>query len=320
MTTNSEKIDIVYTWVDGSDPEWLEKKCHYLQSDKKYHGCKKDQVSQARYSDNQELLYSLRSLEYFAPWINHIFIVTDKQKPSWLKECDHITVIDHTEIISAQYLPTFNSSVIEAHLHNIPNLSEKFIYFNDDMLLGRKSKPSDFFKNDKPKVFTSSLFPTKKKVRNKENATYNMLSIQHSRQLAGEQTGKVINLGLKHGVRPLIKSRLKDLYSLYTNITDDFFSDRFRSKPFSFLYFYTFYELASKNAAPQYMQTLKKRSKINVFPGFIYVNRKNIASFSDNFNKIRPLVFCINDTPCKLSEIYLFSKGYFSKKGSSEND
>ncbi len=318
MTTNSEKIDIVYTWVDGSDPEWLEKKCHYLQSDKKYHGCKKDQVSQARYSDNQELLYSLRSIEQFAPWINHIFIVTDKQKPSWLKECDHISVIDHHQIIPEQYLPTFNSSVIEAHLHNIPNLGEKFIYFNDDMLLGRNSKPSDFFKNGKPKVFTSSLLPTKKKVRNEENATYNMLSIQHSRKLAGEKTGKVINLGLKHGVRPLIKSRLEKLYNLYPNKDNEFFSEKFRSTPFSFLYFYTFYEIATKNAVPQYMQTLKKRAALNLFPGFSYINKKNIDSFSNNFNKIRPLVFCINDTPCKLSEIYLFSKGIFSKKGNLE--
>ena len=38
-----------------------------------------------RWQDNHELRFSLRSVEQFAPWIHHIFLVTDGQSPSWLK-------------------------------------------------------------------------------------------------------------------------------------------------------------------------------------------------------------------------------------------
>ena len=45
--------------------------------------------------------------------------------------------MDHREIIEQEYLPTFNSHVIEANLHKIPNLSEHFIYFNDDVFVAK---------------------------------------------------------------------------------------------------------------------------------------------------------------------------------------
>ncbi len=38
----------------------------------------------------------------------------------------------------------FSSPAIEAHLHRIPGLSKKFIYFNDDVFLGAPTKPEDF--------------------------------------------------------------------------------------------------------------------------------------------------------------------------------
>jgi len=41
-------------------------------------------------------------------------------------------------------LPTFNSNAIEAHLHRIPDLSRRFLYFNDDVFLGRPVSMEDF--------------------------------------------------------------------------------------------------------------------------------------------------------------------------------
>ena len=38
----------------------------------------------------------------------------------------------------------FSSPAIEAHLHRIPGLSKKFIYFNDDVFLGAPTMPEDF--------------------------------------------------------------------------------------------------------------------------------------------------------------------------------
>jgi hypothetical protein len=68
------------------------------------------------------------------------------QKPIWFVEHPNITFIDHTDILpNLEYLPTFNSQAIESNLHRIPGLCEHFIYFNDDVFLGRPVSPYDFF-------------------------------------------------------------------------------------------------------------------------------------------------------------------------------
>ena len=43
------------------------------------------------------------------------------------------------------HLPTFSSPSIEAHLHRVPGLSDKFIYLNDDVMFGRDVWPDDFY-------------------------------------------------------------------------------------------------------------------------------------------------------------------------------
>ena len=151
----------------------------------------------------------------YAPWVRHVYIVTNGQVPSWLN-IDHprITIVTHAEIFppshpasalsrmngtaplssaplsdgnsngnsgnsgksgnsgssgnsgnsgvgggtrgdpsspsssasaapsvsaaSSPFLPTFSSPAIEANLHRIPGLSEHFLYFNDDVFLGKK--------------------------------------------------------------------------------------------------------------------------------------------------------------------------------------
>ncbi|MDR2841230.1 MAG: Stealth CR1 domain-containing protein, partial [Paludibacter sp.] len=66
-------IDLVYLWVDGSDEKWLARKNAFLGvvESNTQSNCK------GRTANNDELKYSLRSAEKFAPWIRKIFIVTD---------------------------------------------------------------------------------------------------------------------------------------------------------------------------------------------------------------------------------------------------
>lgn len=139
MSSVDFKIDFVVTWVDGHDRNWL----------KQYNKFSKDDdldVKNARFRDYHIFNYWFRAVENFAPWVNHIFLVTDNQVPDWLNVNDkRITVIDHSEIISDEYRPVFNSNAIEMNLYKIPNLSEHFVYFNDDMFLNKKVKPTDFF-------------------------------------------------------------------------------------------------------------------------------------------------------------------------------
>ncbi|MBP3397716.1 MAG: Stealth CR1 domain-containing protein [Alphaproteobacteria bacterium] len=143
----NEKIDIVYLWVDDSDKNWRAQKDKWLEIIKGQKPVYEDAAIEARWRDNGEFLYSLRSVEKFAPWVNHIYIVTGfDQVPKWLNT-DHpkITIVPHSAIMPSDAIPTFNATAIEMCIPNIPGLSERFLLMNDDMFFNRALKPSFFF-------------------------------------------------------------------------------------------------------------------------------------------------------------------------------
>ncbi|XP_064599893.1 N-acetylglucosamine-1-phosphotransferase subunits alpha/beta-like [Liolophura sinensis] len=121
-----------------------------------------DVASASRFEDNEELRYSIRSLERFAPWIRHVYIVTNGQIPSWLN-MDHprVTIVTHQEIfVNQSHLPSFSSPAIESHIHRIPGLSDKFIYLNDDVMFGKEVWPDDFYTHSRgQKVYLSWPVP-----------------------------------------------------------------------------------------------------------------------------------------------------------------
>lgn len=137
------EIDIVYTWVNGSDPIWNARKIYFQNLSIP----DLDANSDNRYRDHDELRYSLRSIEKFAPWVRHIhLVVADGQKPYWLKlNHPRLHLVNHSTIFASQSdLPTFSGVAVESNLDRIPNLSDYFLYFNDDVFLGQKIFPSDF--------------------------------------------------------------------------------------------------------------------------------------------------------------------------------
>ncbi|WP_394216749.1 Stealth CR1 domain-containing protein [Brachybacterium vulturis] len=139
-------IDVVYTWVDGTDPVWLARKRDALETDAGER-MTEDAAADLRFVAHDELRHSLRSLEQYAPWVRHVYLVTDRQRPAWLRE-DHprLTIVDHKDIAPAgTRLPSFNSQAIEANLHRIEGLSEHFLYFNDDVFLSSPVTPDLFF-------------------------------------------------------------------------------------------------------------------------------------------------------------------------------
>jgi len=158
-----DPIDLVYTWVNGSDPLWqadmlkwrnIELGDELMQNvslqlepeGNSTDGEPPDPSAANRYRDNDELLYSMRSVFKYAPWVRNIILVTNGQVPSWLN-LDHprIRVVTHAEIFAhPDALPVFSSPAIEMNLHRIPGLSRRFLYFNDDVLLGSPVQPEDF--------------------------------------------------------------------------------------------------------------------------------------------------------------------------------
>jgi hypothetical protein len=134
-----QRFDVVYTWVDGAFPGYAE----LLQE---YSPTRLD-LNPNRYRDNLDMLkYSMRSLHRYAPWLGHIYLVTTRpQVPEWLDtDADGISVVHHDEIFDAEYLPAFSSLAIVSYLHRVPGVSRRFVYLEDDLLLGRTSQSDDF--------------------------------------------------------------------------------------------------------------------------------------------------------------------------------
>ncbi len=146
---DTSKIDLVYLWVESNDPSW-QKKFNHAKFGLEY----SEGMHNSRFDSIDELKYSLRSVEKYASWVNHIYIVTDNQRPEWLADTHKITIVDHTEICSPEVLPLFNSNALEMFLHKIPGLSECFLYANDDMIfLNRVTKKDFFYKNGSTKNY-----------------------------------------------------------------------------------------------------------------------------------------------------------------------
>ena len=154
---NSPEIDAVIAWVDGSDPVLIKRQQKYLKFElnKTPPGAEK-----TRFNSLNEINYCLISILKFAPYLRKIFIVTDQQDPNiyplvqkyFPKRISDIHIVDHQEIFQGfeTFLPTFNSICISNMLWKIKGLSDKFIYFNDDVFIVRPTNPSTFFKNNRP--------------------------------------------------------------------------------------------------------------------------------------------------------------------------
>ncbi len=147
---NTAPVDIVYLWVDGSDPAWRNKRRQARQA---LTSMQRQNIStygdvEGRFRDNDELRYSLRALERFFPQHGHIYIVTDAQAPAWLHTHPGLSIVDHRDLIPAHALPTFDSCHIESYIHRIPGLAERFFYFNDDVFFGAPVDLDDWFWED----------------------------------------------------------------------------------------------------------------------------------------------------------------------------
>jgi hypothetical protein len=147
---NLHPIDAVITWVDGQDPKHLQKLNTYLAE----LGVSRPRTADpTRFHNDGEINYCILSLLKFAPWIRNIYVVTDDQVPDIVTQLkgtqweQKVKVVDH-KVIFAGYegvLPTFNIRSIMTVLWRIPDLAERFLFFNDDIALIQPVKPEDFF-------------------------------------------------------------------------------------------------------------------------------------------------------------------------------
>jgi hypothetical protein len=222
-------IDAVYVWVDGSDPAWQARLADALAAQSRT----PDAAARdpARFRDRGELRYSLRSIEMYAPWFRHIWIVSDAQTPQWL-DLDHprVSVVDHRAIAGERaVLPTFNSRAIATMLHRIDGLSEHFVVFNDDFFLGRPVPPSRFFEaSGAAKFFVSSVAVPFTPAGDDE--PFSRSAARNNRELLRREFAWTPTHLIKHAPYAVRRSVLAEVHERFPDAADRTARSQFRSR------------------------------------------------------------------------------------------
>ena len=325
-------VDVVYMWVDGKEEKWISKKDKLLNKLGNYYKTS-DIIGEKRFKDNQELKYSIRSVEKFCPWVRKIFIVTDDQKPSWLNSNkSNLKIIDHRDLFDdSNCLPTFNSNAIEMRLHHINGLSNSFLSFNDDFFIGRPSLKSDFFHNDgSPKLYMSkSVSKIKLRFRLKypffKRLNAHAFALLNSRKLIYDKYHLLINQSLMHSVKSLNKNILYEIEGVFSNECKQTSQNQLRDpSDIWMISLHAYYSIALKKVK---LSKIKKIQKIdfinNIYTllnikldyGFINLNwpLKKIEKYLFLIQKYSPLTFCLNDWNSKNPNLDIIVKKFLEK-------
>ncbi|ALD13085.1 Capsular polysaccharide phosphotransferase SacB [Clavibacter michiganensis] len=200
-------IDMVFSWVDGNDPEFQKRRAERMKDVVVGEG----DDSEARFRQIDELKYALRSVYLFAPWVRRIFIVTDSPKPAWLADHPGVTFVRSEEFFTdPAALPTHNSQAVESQLQHIPGLSEHFLYSNDDMFFGRPVQPGMFFSPGGITKFIEASTRIGLGDNDSDRSGFEN-SARVNRRLLMDRFGRLITRHLEHAATPLRKSVLLEL-------------------------------------------------------------------------------------------------------------
>ncbi|MCL1946984.1 MAG: stealth family protein [Chitinivibrionia bacterium] len=242
-------VDFVITWVDMSEPKWKKTFAEYAGKIDN----SKNEISEARFRDCGFLKYWFRGVEKFAPWTRNIHFVTCGQKPAWLNVNNpKLKLVNHEDYIPKQFLPSYNSVVIERYLHKIKDLSERFVYFNDDFFITDKLEPERFFKNGLPCDIAAFQYnpawsqwykriKNNLKIINEHFDKKEVLSRFHDKWFAEIYGGKArwnyilkpynkfITLRSPHNAQPFLKSAFEEVWAVAEKELTETSANRFRN-------------------------------------------------------------------------------------------
>ena len=299
------KIDFVMIWVDGGDIEWRKEK-------NKYAGLPDDEINgEIRFRDWDNLKYWFRGIEKFAPWVNNVYFVTCGHYPKWLNlDCPKLKFVKHEDYIPKEYLPTFSSHTIELNLHRIKGLSEKFVYFNDDMFLIAPATIDDFYVNELPKrKVDESVLPGTDKTMSHiymENSFIINKYFKKSTVIKSTFTKYFSpKNGLKANIKkmcllpfdrftafndphmpsPFLKSTMEELWEKETELLDKVSKDKFRQIDGVNQYLFKMWDICKGN----YIPASYKECKYEVLKNDTYMN------VAEEIRKQKYKQMCLND-------------------------
>lgn len=293
-------IDLVYLWVDGSDPVWRAKRNEFLH-DADIAVISHEATDEARFRSLDELKFSLRSVEKYAPWIRHIYIVTDNQVPSWLNlNNPRVSIVDHKEIMPPLALPTYSSPAIEWCVDNIPGLSEHFLLANDDTFIAEEVSPDFFFNEKGHPIVRLKKWPSRKMDRSQYLKT-----IGKAQQLVRQHFGKYIKHIPHHNIDAYRKGDLKDCKRYFAKEVDETIHRHVRNDDDLQRVVALYYAIANGVAEVKLMGRYNKRmsllDKIRDSLRGIYhydtrcINIEEMTDFQGVMARYNPTLFCVND-------------------------
>jgi len=271
----SFNIDLVVPYVDNTDPNWQEAFYKYKTGIEET--TQTTATMRFRSQDNF-FRYFFRAIEKNMPWINniHLLVMSESQVPTWL-DTTKVRVVTHEQFIPKEYLPTFNSSVIELFLHNIPGLAEHFIYANDDFYAWSKMTQDQFFNLQSNTCLFNVITETKDPTTS--HAWWQMC--QNNHDLIYKTTKAIPYFRLDHEFRPYLKSLWTACFNenkqnIYNSLS------RFRETKNYTCYLYSLYLLKHN-----------KQAASNLKLGYLASNAstKTINNVLHSANML-----CVNDT------------------------
>ena len=161
--TGNHDIDLVITWAGmNNDPARIKQRQDFDPN---------REISTNRYADHGELLIGIQHV-INSPWLRTIHVVmphvcarpTDDRMISAAGEDwqDKVVFVSDKTILPETAYPSFSSHPVEANLHRIPNLSERFVYACDDeWIIGDCGEDTFFDKENRAiGLYSSQLYWT----------------------------------------------------------------------------------------------------------------------------------------------------------------
>lgn len=288
-----QDIDIVVPFVNNHDEVWVNNFIAFC----KENGYEEriSEINKERY-DNYGLFDCwFDCVEKFMPWVRTIYLILSNiEQVSSMKLSEKVKIILHKDFIPAQYLPTFNSRTIEMFLWNIPDLSEYFIYSNDDIFPIKWLRKDQFFSNcGKVKIRIAKRGIQKDKLQGFLAVCFNNYKILSS--MYNQNDVSEYFLMPTHSMTPMIKSHCKECFESLKDYIASCIAP-FRQDNQVNQYIYPLYEYFNNNT-----------ENTSIF--FRYAELKEDIRYIVKIVESQQCqIVCINDVPAEHRELINYDK------------
>lgn len=215
MKDTTPLIDLVISYVNNQELVWRDTYISF---------CKKNNMNERvvellgeRFGGIDFININAKLIQKNMPWLNKVYLLVSNIEQAPKNLPSNWVVVLHHNFIYNVFLPTFNSTTIEMFLWNIPNLSEHFIYINDDMLPIAPLKPTDFFDFKTNQIKISWL-----ESENSNNLTVYYSQCANSTHHLASRMGVFVDKSRVfrpvHSFTPMIRSHAKESFNLLKDL------------------------------------------------------------------------------------------------------